>query len=137
MARAMPRMNMMPPMVGVPCLFLCHLGPTSRMVWPNFSLCSSGMSHRPSRAVTAKDSTATERYNTVCIAKVPSSFQFFSQISLYPVATVSALELSAKVRGITVPICTSSPAWMDCMVTVALEELDPAALTCRPLMVAR
>ena len=46
-------------MVGVPCLFLCHLGPISRMVWPNFSLCSSGMSQRPSRAVMAKEATVT------------------------------------------------------------------------------
>jgi len=41
-ATELPMMNMRPPMVGVPCLFLCQLGPTSRMVWPNLILCRNG-----------------------------------------------------------------------------------------------
>ena len=41
-ATELPMMNMMPPMVGVPCLFLCQLGPTSRIVWPNLILCRNG-----------------------------------------------------------------------------------------------
>ena len=32
--RTMPKINMIPPIVGVPCLLLCHLGPMSRMVCP-------------------------------------------------------------------------------------------------------
>ena len=38
-AMRMAKMNMKPPMVGVPCLFLCQLGPMSRMVCPKCSLC--------------------------------------------------------------------------------------------------
>ena len=35
-ATTMAAMNSNPPMVGVPCLDLCHAGPSSRMVCPNF-----------------------------------------------------------------------------------------------------
>ena len=66
MATAMPKMNISPPMVGVPCLFLCQLGPTSRMVWPNFSLCRKGIIHFPRAAVMAKAITATSKYSTRC-----------------------------------------------------------------------
>ena len=31
-------MNIIPPIIGVPCLLLCQLGPMSRIVWPKLSL---------------------------------------------------------------------------------------------------
>ena len=83
MAMAMPKMNMSPPMVGVPCLFLCQLGPTSRMVWPNFSLCRKGMIHFPSSAVTAKAMTETSKYSMVSIVPTPLvAFPVFSHFRL-------------------------------------------------------
>ena len=57
-ATAMPMMNMRPPMVGVPALVACHLGPTSRISWPAFSRRRAGkITFQPSSPVTAKLST--------------------------------------------------------------------------------
>ena len=53
----MPMMNISPPMVGVPCLVMCQVGPTSLMLWPALSLISSGISSLPATAVMAKHST--------------------------------------------------------------------------------
>ena len=50
----MAMMNMMPPMVGVPCLDMCQVGPSVRMAWPAFSRCSSGISSWPAMAATPK-----------------------------------------------------------------------------------
>ena len=55
-------------MVGVPCLFLCQLGPTSRMVWPNLSLWRKGIIHLPKRAVTANATADTTMYKTLFIS---------------------------------------------------------------------
>ena len=50
-------MNMMPPMVGVPCFVMCQTGPSSRMAWPALALRSAGMMYRPDTTVTASDIT--------------------------------------------------------------------------------
>ena len=112
-ATAAAMMNISPPMVGVPCLFLCQLGPTSRMVWPNFSLCRKGIIHFPKAAVMAKAITETNKYSMVLITSYPLSLCFLSfGRGDYPpaVAPVSALALSTKVKVITVPCCTCSPS---------------------------
>jgi hypothetical protein len=36
-AAPMARMNIIPPMVGVPCLDMCQVGPSVRMAWPAFT----------------------------------------------------------------------------------------------------
>ena len=51
---AVGTMNMMPPMVGVPDLTWCHLGPISRMDWPAFRAWRAGIRKRPRMAVRAK-----------------------------------------------------------------------------------
>ena len=43
-------MNMIPPMVGVPSLLLCQLGPISLMDWPAWSARRAGMSTHPTAA---------------------------------------------------------------------------------------
>ena len=45
-------------MVGVPFFLLCHVGPSSRMVWPKCSRCSAGIMNLPATAVMAKPPTA-------------------------------------------------------------------------------
>ena len=51
-------MNITPPMVGVPALVACHLGPTSRISCPAFSRRRAGrITFHPSSPVTAKLST--------------------------------------------------------------------------------
>ena len=42
-AATTPVMIMIPPIVGVPSLFLCQVGPISLIVWPNFSFLSQGI----------------------------------------------------------------------------------------------
>lgn len=42
MATPIPRINISPPMVGVPCLDMCQVGPSSRMLCPAFHLRSRG-----------------------------------------------------------------------------------------------
>src|SRR5574344_2054621 len=53
----MPMMNMSPPMVGVPCLVMCQVGPISLMLCPALSLISSGISSLPATAVMTKQIT--------------------------------------------------------------------------------
>ena len=53
-----PRIKQRPPMVGVPFFLLCHVGPSSRMVWPKCSRCSAGIMNLPATAVMAKPPTA-------------------------------------------------------------------------------
>ena len=51
-------MNISPPMVGVPALVLCHLGPTSRISWPAFSRRRAGrITLQPKSPVAAKLTT--------------------------------------------------------------------------------
>ena len=45
---------MMPPMVGVPALELCQVGPSCRISCPAFSLRSSANTNRPKIIVSAK-----------------------------------------------------------------------------------
>ena len=54
----MPRMNMSPPMVGVPCLDMCQVGPSSLMDWPAFIRRSTGIKIFPAMADTTKDTSA-------------------------------------------------------------------------------
>src|SRR5699024_7802670 len=53
-ATAAPRMNMSPPMVGVPCLDICQVGPISLMDCPAFIRRRKGIRAFPARAVTTK-----------------------------------------------------------------------------------
>ena len=57
-------------MVGVPCLFLCHAGPTSLIVCPNFSLCSTGISHFPSSADSRNAASAVAATTVIPIASI-------------------------------------------------------------------
>ena len=50
-----PTINIIPPIVGVPCLFLCQEGPIYKIVWPYFILCKNGISHFPNNAVKEND----------------------------------------------------------------------------------
>ena len=50
-------MNISPPMVGVPCFVMCHVGPISLMDWPAFSFTSAGISSLPAMAVMTKLTT--------------------------------------------------------------------------------
>ena len=50
----MPMMNMRPPMVGVPCLFMCQVGPISLMLCPAFSFTSAGISSFPAMSVSIR-----------------------------------------------------------------------------------
>ena len=50
----MAMMNMSPPMVGVPCLAICQVGPSSLMDWPAFSRLRAGMRILPRTAVRTK-----------------------------------------------------------------------------------
>ena len=54
-------MNMMPPMVGVPALELCHCGPTSRMDWPACSARSMGKTKRPNASVSKNETSVAPR----------------------------------------------------------------------------
>ena len=53
-AAAMAMINMTPPMVGVPCLAMCQVGPSERMDCPAFSRRSRGMRICPTMAATPK-----------------------------------------------------------------------------------
>ena len=55
------RMNMSPPMIGVPFLFLCQEGPISRMEAPAFSAWSIGSSSCPNAQDSAPPTTAVIR----------------------------------------------------------------------------
>ena len=56
----LPKMNSSPPIVGVPCLLACQLGPKSTLMGcPNFSLCSHGNNAFPPRAATTNASSPT------------------------------------------------------------------------------
>ena len=61
MLTVMPSININPPMVGIFCLFICHLGPISRIFWPNFILRSQWMTGMPIAAVTANAITAASK----------------------------------------------------------------------------
>lgn len=50
----MPRMNIKPPIVGVPAFPACQVGPSSRMLCPALSFLSSGTRNFPVIAETAK-----------------------------------------------------------------------------------
>ena len=80
--RTMPKINIIPPMVGVPCLFLCHRGPMSRIVCPKWSFLRMGSSHIPEIAVMAKASTTA--------------------------MMIQILSISTSVRGVSPP---SRPTW--------------------------
>ncbi len=116
-------------MVGVPCLLLCQLGPTSRMVWPNFSLWRKGIIHFPSAAVTAKAITETSKNNVPLIFPNPSRCDSVAFARRQP-APVSVLAVSTKVKVITVPCFTCSPASMLWAVTVAVSAEEPLTLIC-------
>ena len=71
----MPIINMIPPIVGVPCLFLCQVGPTSLIVWPNFSLCRNGIAHFPISAVTPNAiAAASAAHNPLIFDDTPSDY---------------------------------------------------------------
>ena len=59
---------MMPPMVGVPALALCQVGPSSRISWPAFSLCSSGMRNLPMSSVSTKLTAAAIKVCVMCLS---------------------------------------------------------------------
>ena len=65
----MPRMNISPPMVGVPCLERCQVGPSSRMDWPAFSRRSTGIRICPAMAVTPNATIKLRMY--VILSKPP------------------------------------------------------------------
>ena len=44
-----PMIKVSPPIVGVPCLFLCQEGPSSRIVWPKWRRCRAGIIFFPSQ----------------------------------------------------------------------------------------
>ena len=67
-----PRMNMMPPMVGVPALDLCHVGPSSRISWPAFRLRSSGMRNLPMSSVSTKLTAAAIKESVIYPSPSPS-----------------------------------------------------------------
>ena len=50
-------MNISPPIVGVPCLVMCQVGPISLMLCPALSFTSSGIKSFPATAVMAKQIT--------------------------------------------------------------------------------
>ena len=87
MVMPMPMMNIRPPMVGVPCLVMCHEGPISLMACPAFSRRSAGISSLPTTAVMAKHTTAGSTISiipiTACSFPPPGrrSFLYF-RISL-------------------------------------------------------
>ena len=81
-------MKMMPPMVGVPDLALCQVGPTSRMDCPAFRARSTGMSSLPTSTDSAKAQTAASRMRSISrfsMAGPPdhSSRNSFSTVSIF------------------------------------------------------
>ena len=68
---------MNPPIVGVPCFFICHFGPSSRIVCPKWILCRNGIIHFPESAVTPKESAAAIKVQIIPLIAVPSSFPCF------------------------------------------------------------
>ena len=66
MAMKIPAMNMMPPMVGVPCLAMCQTGPISLMDCPAFRACSQGIRNLPIRAEAAKATRKLIKYLIFC-----------------------------------------------------------------------
>ena len=46
--------NISPPMVGVPCLDMCQVGPSSLMAWPAFHRRRAGTKYLPSTALMTK-----------------------------------------------------------------------------------
>ena len=81
MATAMARMNINPPMVGVPCLDMCQVGPSSRMDCPAFSRRSTGIRICPAITATPKATiklriyviTETSRFSFSCVDPRPHS----------------------------------------------------------------
>ena len=69
-----PMINSTPPMVGVPCLARCQAGPSSRMVCPNFSRCSTGMRTFPSRAAIRKPASAAPAVTVNVVASIVRPF---------------------------------------------------------------
>ena len=63
-----PIMNIMPPIVGMPCFFLCHLGPISRIVCPYLSFLNIGITIFPESAV------ATNAISAAATGIMPSIF---------------------------------------------------------------
>ena len=61
-AQRMPAMKMIPPMVGVPSLLMCHTGPSRLMLCPAFSRLSRGMQTLPARTVTTREIRKACRY---------------------------------------------------------------------------
>ena len=61
-------MNMMPPIVGVPALELCQLGPISRMDCPALRARSVGMSSLPK---TSESTNVQSTTTAICMGKNP------------------------------------------------------------------
>ena len=76
-------MNMMPPMVGVPCLDMCQVGPSSLMDWPAFSRRSMGMRNLPRTALMAKPRITAARI-FIDVGSIPLYLRVFLLFSLGP-----------------------------------------------------
>jgi len=63
----MPKRNIAPPIVGVPALLKCALGPSERMVWPNFSFLKTGINNGPDNKVMNNEVTKTNHKSLVLI----------------------------------------------------------------------
>ena len=105
-----PMMNIRPPIVGVPCLFLCQLGPTSRIVWPNLILCRNGTMNLPSRPVISAAATTARQYKVISMMmndpfRLPS--YFYASVVPPAVSTPPALTNDTVM---TVPRRTRVPA---------------------------
>ncbi len=129
-------MNITPPIVGVPCLFLCHLGPTSLIVWPNFSLCKSGISQKPSAAVIPKAAAAVRANHVAFIFASSSAIIVTARLcrrgaipSVYSAVYMSVFTLLPKVRVTTVPFFTFTPGSMPWSITTASSSRLPFMVT--------
>ena len=71
-AAAAATMNMIPPMVGVPSLFLCQLGPISLMDCPACSARRMGMSTHPTSTEITKAVSAASSIRTIAFSSALS-----------------------------------------------------------------
>ena len=65
------RMNIIPPIVGVPALLLCHFGPISRMDCPALRARSIGMAILPKSTVRTNAQTAASKISMRLLLRIP------------------------------------------------------------------
>ena len=70
--RIVPKMNISPPIMGVPALLLCQVGPISRMDCPAFSARSTGSSRYPMPPVRMQPAAAVIKILVMTSSSVTS-----------------------------------------------------------------